>query len=158
MKSEENTLCGPALSASVLDLFKVSNSMLAEGDRRVATLGLTSARWQVLGTVVAAPRPQPVAWLARDMGANRQNIQRVVNDLAKNGFLEFANNPHHRRASLVVLTAKGRDAYDQAMTLAAPWMEQLAQGIALPDILAMQRVLKTLRDRLDGECEDIDPA
>ena len=158
MKSEENTLCGPALSASVLDLFKVSNSMLAEGDRRVATLGLTSARWQVLGTVVAAPRPQPVAWLARDMGANRQNIQRVVNDLAKNGFLEFANNPHHRRASLVVLTAKGRDAYDQAMGLAAPWMEQLAQGIALPDILAMQRVLKTLRDRLDGECEDIDPA
>jgi DNA-binding MarR family transcriptional regulator len=158
MKSEENTLCGPALSASVLDLFKVSNSMLAEGDRRVAALGLTSARWQVLGTVVAAPRPQPVAWLARDMGANRQNIQRVVNDLAKNGFLEFANNPHHRRASLVVLTAKGRDAYDQAMTLAAPWMEQLAQGIALPDILAMQRVLKTLRDRLDGECEDIDPA
>lgn len=142
----------------MLDLFKVSNSMLAEGDRRVAALGLTSARWQVLGTVVAAPRPQPVAWLARDMGANRQNIQRVVNDLAKNGFLEFANNPHHRRASLVVLTAKGRDAYDQAMTLAAPWMEQLAQGIALPDILAMQRVLKTLRDRLDGECEDIDPA
>ena len=158
MKSEENTLCGPALSASVLDLFKVSNSMLAEGDRRVATLGLTSARWQVLGTVVAAPRPQPVAWLARDMGANRQNIQRVVNDVAKNGFLEFANNPHHRRASLVVLTAKGRDAYDQAMGLAAPWMEQLAQGIALQDILAMQRVLKTLRDRLDGECEDIDPA
>jgi DNA-binding MarR family transcriptional regulator len=158
MKSEENTLCGPALSASVLDLFKVSNSMLAEGDRRVAALGLTSARWQVLGTVVAAPRPQPVAWLARDMGANRQNIQRVVNDLAKNGFLEFANNPHHRRASLVVLTAKGRDAYDQAMGLAAPWMEQLAQGIALQDILAMQRVLKTLRDRLDGECEDIDPA
>ena len=142
----------------MLDLFKVSNSMLAEGDRRVAALGLTSARWQVLGTVVAAPRPQPVAWLARDMGANRQNIQRVVNDLAKNGFLEFANNPHHRRASLVVLTAKGRDAYDQAMGLAAPWMEQLAQGIALQDILAMQRVLKTLRDRLDGECEDIDPA
>jgi DNA-binding MarR family transcriptional regulator len=158
MKSEENTLCGPALSASVLDLFKVSNSMLAEGDRRVATLGLTSARWQVLGTVVAAPRPQPVAWLARDMGANRQNIQRVVNDLSKDGFLEFASNPHHRRASLVVLTAKGRDAYDQAMGLAAPWMEQLAQGIALQDILAMQRVLKTLRDRLDGECEDIDPA
>lgn len=158
MESLESTMCGPALSASVLDLFKVSSSMLAEGDRLVSKLGLTSARWQVLGTVVVAPQPEPVAWLARDMGANRQNVQRVVNDLSKEGFIEFANNPHHRRASLVVLTAKGRDAYDQAMSLAAPWMDQLAQGIALQDILAMQRVLKTLRDRLDCECEDTDPA
>ena len=25
-------------------------------------------------------RPQLIAWLARDMGANRQNVQRIVND------------------------------------------------------------------------------
>ena len=29
-----------------------------------------------MGTIVAAERPQPVAWLARDLGANRQNVQR----------------------------------------------------------------------------------
>ncbi|MCF8169378.1 MAG: MarR family winged helix-turn-helix transcriptional regulator [Rhodoferax sp.] len=151
MTSERHTPSGSALSASALDLFKVVSSMLTEGDRLVAELGLTSSRWQVLGTIVAAQQPEPVAWLARDMGANRQNIQRIVNDLSKEGFVEFANNPHHRRASLVVLTAKGRNAYDKAMTLAAPWLDRLAQGIALEDIHAMQRVLKTLRVRLDGE-------
>ena len=52
------------------------------GDRLVADLGLTSARWQILGAVVTAERPQPVAWLARDLGANRQNVQRIVNDLS----------------------------------------------------------------------------
>lgn len=153
MKSEGRTPCGSALSASALDLFQVSSRMLAEGDRLVTPLGLTSSRWQVLGTIMAAQRPEPVAWLARDMGANRQNIQRIVNDLSKEGFVEFAHNPHHRRASLVVLTAKGKQAYDQAMDLEAPWMDRLAEGIAVEDIHAMHRVFKTLRKRLDGEGE-----
>ena len=51
----------------------------------VARLGLTSARCQVLNAIAYAERAQPVAWLARDMGANRQNVQRIVNDLQKAG-------------------------------------------------------------------------
>jgi hypothetical protein len=37
-------------------------------------------------------------------------------------------------------------------------MDRLAKGIALKDMLAMRRVLKALRERLDGEAGDIDPA
>lgn len=149
MKPSSRTPAGAALSELSLDLFKVTSGMLAGGDRLAAPLGLTSARWQVLGTIIAAERPQPVAWLARDMGANRQNVQRIVNDLVKEGFVEFADNPHHRRASLVVLTDAGRMAFDRVMAIEAPWMERLAQGLALRDIEAMQRVLKVLRQRLD---------
>jgi DNA-binding MarR family transcriptional regulator len=149
MSHPSRTAAGEALSASVLDLFKVTSALLASGDRLVAPLGLTSARWQVLGTIVAAERPQPVAWLARDMGANRQNVLRIVNDLARDGFVSYADNPHHRRASLVVLTDAGREAFDQAMTSQAPWVNRLAEGIALSDIRAMHRVLQVLRQRLD---------
>jgi DNA-binding MarR family transcriptional regulator len=149
MKPILRTPAGAALSASALDLFKVTSSMLAAGDRLVAPLGLTSARWQVLGTIIAAERPQPVAWLARDMGANRQNVQRIVNDLAKEGFVDFADNPHHRRASLVVLTEGGRKAFAHVMTIEAPWMDQLTTGISVKDIQTLQRVLKVLRQRLD---------
>jgi DNA-binding MarR family transcriptional regulator len=140
---------GAALSATSLDLFKVTSAMLAAGDRLVAPLGLTSSRWQVLGTIVAAQRPQPVAWLARDMGANRQNVQRIVNDLADEGFVAFADNPHHRRAALVVLTDAGREAFDQAMRLSTPWMNRLAEGLTVQEIETMRHVLKVLRDRLD---------
>ncbi len=80
---------GAALSALVLDLFKLSSRMLAAGDRLVADLCLPSSRWQVLGTIVAADRLQPVAWLARDMGANRQNVQRIVNALANEGLVNL---------------------------------------------------------------------
>ncbi len=56
----------------ILDLFRLTSAVLAAGDRLVAPLGLTSARWQVLGAIVSAERPQPVAWLARDLGGNQR--------------------------------------------------------------------------------------
>ena len=151
MRKISRTSAGAALSETVLALFRVTSSLLTAGDRLVADLGLTSARWQVLGTIVAAERPQPVAWLARDMGANRQNVQRITNDLLRDGLVELAPNPHHRRAALVVLTAQGRQAFEQAMALEAPWMNHLAEGIEPADIQAMQRVLVALRGRLDAE-------
>lgn len=144
-------MAADVMSDTMLDLFHAASSLMAAGDRLVAELGLTSSRWQVLGTIVAADRPQPVAWLARDMAANRQNVQRIVNDLAREGFVAAAPNPHHRRAQLVVLTDKGRAAFDSAMALKEPWMAQLTSGIRVEDIQAMRRVLASLRVRLDAE-------
>jgi DNA-binding MarR family transcriptional regulator len=114
---------------------------------------LTSARWQILGTIIAASRSQPVAWLARDMGANRQNVQRIVNDLHNEGLVAFEPNPHHKRAQLVVLTDKGRRAYDAAMRLQAPWVNDLANGLAVKDIEAVHRVLTALRQKLERNDE-----
>src|SRR5215471_14967864 len=108
MSKTKRTPAGDALTDLILDLFRVNSLILTAGDRLVARLGLTSARWQILGAMVATERAQPVAWLARDMGANRQNVQRIINDLHKEGLVAFEPNPHHRRAQLVVLTDKGR--------------------------------------------------
>ena len=83
MSKLKRTPAGDALTDLILDLFRLYSLLLTVGDRLVAPLGLTSARWQILGAMVAAERPQPVAWLARDMGANRQNVQRIINDLHK---------------------------------------------------------------------------
>ncbi|WP_095204767.1 MarR family winged helix-turn-helix transcriptional regulator [Mesorhizobium carmichaelinearum] len=115
----------------VLDLFRVNNLTVTWGDRLVAPLGLTSARWQIQGAIVAADRPQPVAWLARDLGANRQNVQSIVNDLEKNGFVRFESNPHHRRAQLVVMTDKGQQTYDAAIRLYDPRINALSEGLAI---------------------------
>ncbi|WP_339762956.1 MarR family winged helix-turn-helix transcriptional regulator [uncultured Hoeflea sp.] len=138
-----------ALTDLLLTMFRANNLTLTWGDRLVAPLGLTSARWQILGAIVQADRPQPVAWLARDLGANRQNVQRIVNDLMKDGLVNFEPNPHHKRAQLVVLTAKGRKTYEDALALYNPLVEALAEGLAPADIEAAQRVLSALRSRLE---------
>jgi len=106
--------------------------------------------WDAGQDTVAAKRPQPVAWLARDMGANRQNVQRIVNDLHKEGWVAFESNPHHRRAQLVVLTDKGRRTFDAAMRLQAPWINGLSEGLPIKDVKAFHRVIMVLREKLES--------
>src|SRR5712692_4620040 len=139
MKKTKRTPAGEALTNLMLDLFRLSSRLLTVGDRLVAGLGLTSARWQILGAITYADRPQPVAWLARNLGANRQNVQRIVNDLLREGWVAFEANPHHQRAQLVVATEKGRQTYDAAMRLQAPWVNGLGAGCSIKDIEAVRR-------------------
>jgi DNA-binding MarR family transcriptional regulator len=154
MKKPNHTPAGRAMTDLVLELFRASARMITAGDRLVAEIGLTSARWQLLGTIVNADRAQPVSWIARDMGANRQNVQRIVNDLVKDGLLEFQPNPHHRRAQLVVLTDAGREAFERAMKLQAPWINTLSEGLDVDDIQTTHNVLNQLRNRLEDDQRD----
>jgi DNA-binding MarR family transcriptional regulator len=155
MSKLKPTAAGRALTDVILELFRLNNRLLSAGDRLVAKLGLTNARWQVLGTIIAAERAQPVSWLARDMGGNRQNVQRIVNDLAADGLVAFQTNPHHRRAQLVVLTEKGSEAFSSAMALQTPWINGLAEGLPTADIEAVREVISTVRQRLEA-AEDIE--
>jgi DNA-binding MarR family transcriptional regulator len=150
MNKAKRTPAGDALTDFVLDLFRLNSLLLTAGDRLAAPLRLTSARWQILGAIVAAERPQPVAWLARDLGANRQNVQRIINDLHMGGLVTFEANPHHRRAQLVVLTEKGKETFDAAMRLQAPWINRLSEGLLAKDIQTMHRLIIALRQKLEG--------
>jgi DNA-binding MarR family transcriptional regulator len=150
LRSTKRSPAAEAVTNLVLDLFRLNNRLLTEGDRLVADIGLTSARWEILGAITYAERPQPVAWLARDMGANRQNVQRIINDLQKMGLVAFEPNPHHQRAQLVTLTDKGKQAFDAAMRLQAPRINELAKGLSRKDVETAHRVMLQLRERLDG--------
>jgi DNA-binding MarR family transcriptional regulator len=156
MHETKRTPAGTALTDLMLDLFGLNNRLVTAGDRLVAGLGLTSARWQVLGAIVAAGRPQPVAWLARDLGAHRQNVQRIAKDLAKEGLVSYEANPHHRRAPLVVLTTKGKQAFDAAMRLQAPWVNKLSEGLKAADIKTAHNVITAIHRKLeeDGDVKD----
>ena len=153
MREIQRTPAGQALSDLMLDLLRLNSQILTAGDRLVAGLGLTSARWQILGAIASADRPQPVAWLARDLEANRQNVQRIVNDLHKEGLVAFEANPHHRRAQLVVLTEKGKRTFEAAMRLQAPWINNLSDGLLVKDIETIRRVVMALRDKLNADGE-----
>lgn len=145
----KRTKVGEALTGLILDVFRLNGSLLVAGDRLVADLGLTSARWQILGAITQAERPESVAWLARSMGLHRQGVQRIVNELERDGIVEFKPNPHHKRAHLVLLTAKGRKLYADAMKLQAPWVNALADGLKLKDLETTRRVIEQIRERLE---------
>src|SRR5262245_10905778 len=150
MTTKRHTPGGEALTDLVLAVFRLNGRLLAAGDRLVADLGLTSARWQVLGAIALSPSLQPVAWLARSMGLNRQGVQRIVNEMRDDGLIELRPNPNHRRAHLVALTRRGQDAFSAATKLQAPWANALAKGIMPNELAAASRTLKTLNERLDS--------
>ncbi len=150
MAKVKRTPAGAALTDLILDLFRLNSRVLAAGDRLVAPVGLTSARWSILGAIVEADRPQPVAWLARDLGAHRQNVQRIVNELHEEGLVEFEANPHHQRAQLVILTSKGRRAFEAAMNLQTPWVNKLSEGLSVKDIETVHRVITAVRKKLEA--------
>jgi DNA-binding MarR family transcriptional regulator len=138
-----------AITRVILHVFRLNGRLLAAGDRLVKDLGLTSARWQVLGAISFAQTAQSVANIARSMGLTRQAVQRTVNDLVASGLLEFAPNPHHQRAQLVMLTKKGVAAYDAAMARQLPWANTWGAGLRDKDLATAEQVLSMLTERLE---------
>jgi DNA-binding MarR family transcriptional regulator len=137
-----------ALTQLILEVFRLNGSLIAAGDRLVADLGLTSARWQVLGAIALSPTAEPVARLARSMGLHRQGVQRIVNELVAEGIVTLDDNPHHRRAKLVRLTKKGEALYRAAERRQKPWARKLAKGIGLKAIGTAHQVLMVVWERL----------
>ncbi len=150
----DHTPEGSSLTDLILEVFKLNGRLLSAGDQLVASLGLTSARWQVLGAIALSGAPQPVANIARDMGLTRQAVQRVVNELEAEGFLMFAPNPHHRRAKLVVLSRSGNKAFQAAAIRQAPWANQLARRISTRDIRTALGVVREITLRLENEARN----
>jgi DNA-binding MarR family transcriptional regulator len=140
-----------ALTELILEIFRLNGRLLAAGDVLVRDIGLSSARWQVLGAVALSPVPLPVAHLARNMSLARQSVQRLVDQMMDDGLVCYAPNPHHRRASLVVLTKRGEVAYRAAMDRQAPWVDGLAAGLFPDAILSATSILRDIRGRLESE-------
>jgi len=136
-----------ALTGLILETFRVNGRLLAAGDSLTGDFGLSSARWQVMGAIDGAPLP--VAQIARNMGLTRQAVQRVANVLADAGLVEFAENPDHRRAKLVCLTAGGRAVLEEIDRRQIEWSNRLAGGQDAVELEAALNVMRTLRRRLE---------
>ena len=148
-----------AFTELVLEIFRTNGRLLATGDRLGAPLGLTSARWQVLGAIDAAPLP--VVQIARTMGLTRQSVQRLANVLAAEGVVRFVENPSHKRAKLVELTPRGRAMLDRISGIQVDWARRTADGLAPDEIRSAYLILRSIRQRLErdaaaGEMDDGD--
>jgi len=140
-----------AVTELILETFRLNGRLLEAGDKLVRDLGLTSARWQVLGGIEAATVPLPIAQVARNMGLSRQAVQRLANEMERDGLVCFAPNPHHVRARLVLMTDHGQAAFRSAMAKQRRWAASLAEGFSSDSIESAARVLRALRHKLEKD-------
>lgn len=106
MSEAQEKLSGMALTA-----FALNGLFLEIAEHLASPAGLTATRWQVLGAVLKEPLTQ--AEIARRMGITRQSVRRTSLQLCEEGMLRFTSNPSHRKAMLLQMTEKGREAIDR---------------------------------------------
>lgn len=144
-----HTKAGKAFTHLILETFRFNGLLLAAGDRLSKPLGLTSARWQVLGAI--ADKPRSVAQIARKMGLARQNVQRLADVLAGQGSVEYSPNPDHERAKLVRLTARGKKALAELTLRQEHWANHVAARVPASGLEDALEVLQKLQSRLMAE-------
>lgn len=140
---------GFAFSELLIEVFRINGLALAAGDRLTAPLGLTSARWQVMGAI--GDEPAPIAHIARSMGLTRQSVRETADALSRAGFLIYTDNPHHRTAKLVTLTPRGQQALRAVEQRHAQWASRLGRAFELAQLGTIIAELRRARGLLEAE-------
>lgn len=133
---------GAAISDLIVATFRANGRLLRWGDTVGRDLKMTSARWQVMGAI--ADEPRTVSQIARYFELTRQGVLWVVGALVKEGVLELIDNPAHKRAKLVRLTAYGHEIHGEIQRRQAHWANHLAADLTLEQIQAGREVLERI--------------
>jgi len=137
------------LTEIVLLVFQVNGRLLSAGDRLVGDLGLTSARWQMLGAVALSDRPRTAPQLAARMGMTRQAAQKQLDLLMEDGLVAAEANPGHARSPLYVLTRKGTSVNAATERVQTAWANRLADSLSIRDLETTKQLLDNLSNRLN---------
>ncbi len=145
-----HTPSGAAFTDLLLETFQLNGRLLVEGDRLVKHLNLTSARWQVLGAIDLAYVPLTVAQIARNMGLQRQSVQRLANILSSEELVVFVENPHHKRSKLIQLTNRGQAILKKVKRVQVKWANRVSSGLREGDLRQAVGILREINCRLKG--------
>jgi len=143
------TASGKVFTELVLEVFRFNGRLVFVGDRMTKALGLSTARWQTLGAMALSEQPLTVAEIARNMGLQRQSVQRTVNMLVSSGMVATHENPNHQRARLVLFTKKGRAAYEETVAIQVEWANETAASFSESELSTALRSLCSLHASLE---------
>jgi DNA-binding MarR family transcriptional regulator len=90
--------------------------------------------------------PLTVPQIAKMRPTSRQRMQRLADELAGEGLVEFVDNPKHRRSKLVRLTAKGSQQYKEWNDRFLAITSDLGAELDQDDIRRATGILRTLSD------------
>lgn len=149
MQSEISRL----MSETVVAVFRTNGRMLEWGDAFTAPLGLTSARWQIVGAIALSGQKITVPQIADRMGVSRQGAQKQLNLLVDDGLIEKLSNPAHRRSHLYHLTPQGEALFQQLNTSWQSHATVTGQHFSKSELETTLRVLSELANLHTPACQ-----
>jgi DNA-binding MarR family transcriptional regulator len=95
--------------------------------------------------------PLTVPQIAQMRPTSRQRMQRLADELAAEGVVEFIDNPRHRRSKLVRLTRKGDARYRELSAQFLVMASTMGDDLSETDIRKTTEVIRRLSEEMkDG--------
>jgi len=94
--------------------------------------------------------PLTVPQIAQIRPTSRQRMQRLADELAAEGLVEFIDNPKHRRSKLVRLTRKGNARYRELSARFLAIASTMGADLSELDIRKTTDLLRLLSDEIKG--------
>jgi len=133
----------------VLSIFRLNGLLIAEGDALTEKLGLTHARWKVIGAIALSNAGLTVPGVARVLGQSRQAVQRITDVMVEDGLLAYQRNPKHKRSVLITLTEEGNHVYNMLQEQQDPWVMENTQEIPIEELEQALRLIRRLVNKFD---------
>lgn len=115
--------------------------------RAISGFANAGGEWGVLRSLVKEGA-QTVPEIARARPVSRQHCQTIVNGLYEQGFVEFLDNPRHKRSVLVGVTKKGRTHFENVKKTFLGAAATYAHHFSAEEIALSTDVLKRAKENL----------
>lgn len=132
-----------AVAALVLDVAQCFFRWRALGQKTGFITGWGGGGYGFLRSL-ALLGPLTVPEIARMRPTSRQRMQRLANELAAEGLVEFVDNPRHRRSKLVRLTAKGETRYRRLSVRLLEIASSMGAGLSEAEIRRTTEIVRQL--------------
>jgi DNA-binding MarR family transcriptional regulator len=100
--------------------------------------------------------PLTVPQIAQMRPTSRQRMQRLADELAAEGLVEFINNPRHLRSKLVRLTSRGEARYRELSARLLAIASTMGADLSDADIRKTVEIVRRLSDETKGRSEQVD--
>ena len=97
--------------------------------------------------------PLTVPQIAQMRPTSRQRMQRLADELAAEGLVEFIDNPKHRRSKLVQLTREGAARYRELNARFLVISSELTVALSEGDIRKTTEIVRQLSDDVKARSE-----
>lgn len=94
--------------------------------------------------------PLTVPQIAQMRPTSRQRMQRLADELAAEGLVEFIDNPKHRRSKLVRLTRKGNSRFRELEARLQQIASTMGADLSEPDIGKATEIVRLLSNETKG--------
>jgi len=145
---------GEAIADLMLEVAQFFFRIRAVGQRTGLITGWGGGAFGFMRSL-ALVGPLTVPQIAEMRPTSRQRMQRLADELAAEGLVEFIDNPKHRRSKLVRLTPKGDARYRELNARFLAIASTMGVGLSEADIRRTTEIVRRLSDDAKARSEQL---